>query len=322
MPGVARRLPPRLAAPLAQKRTAGALARGWIVIGAIGFLLLVPAPSAFFWRMSLPVQGPAIVLVAVLLASAAAWVTPKYPAWAAVAVAVAFLARPDGLFDNFRDPPRLEREPLVDAIEFLRGQSIEQDAKLYAVPLHHFPLMFYSGLPIQSVAPVRPSFLDGYGGDVIIIDSAPRHVPIPRQTIAAAASDLKRPISADEVREWDKRLESQILLEDLSRHVAHVEPKQEPLPDFVAEAVRRARARPPRQRGDGRWQNPAMFRGFESYHKADFWPIFFYRFVNPAARSGDRLNYARRIRNATATVLPEGWVVYRSPEPVALEGAH
>jgi hypothetical protein len=177
--------------------------------------------------------------------------------------------------------------------------------------------MFYSGLPIQSVAPVRSTFLDAYPGDVIVIDSAPRHVFVPRSLIAAAATVLGGPINDATARQWEKSLESRILSEDLVGKTARVGPPLHELPEFAAESVKRARARTPRQIGDGRWQNPAVFRGFECYHKADFWPIFFYRFVDPAARRGDRLNYARRVRNATATVLPEGWVVYRSPTPVA-----
>jgi hypothetical protein len=139
---------------------------------------------------------------------------------------------------------------------------------------------------------------------------------VPRWLIADAAAELGGPINDATARLWAKTLESRVLAEDLEGRVARVEPPLDELPEFAAEAVRRARARVPQQIGDGRWQNPAVFRGFESYHKADFWPIFFYRFVDPAMWCGDRLNYARRMRNATATVLPEGWVVYRSPAPV------
>jgi hypothetical protein len=316
-PGIARRMPARLAAPLPQNRTAVALTLVWIVVGAVVFILLVPAPSAFFWRMTLPVQGAVVILAAALVASAAAVVAPRHAGWVAVIVAAAFFARPRERFADFRTPPPLLGEPLVDTIDYLRTQPLDRSTKLYAVPLHHFPLMFYSGLPIQSVAPVRSAFLDAYGGEVIVIDSAPRQVPVPRALIADAAADLGGPINDATARQWEKSLEARILSEDVAARTACVEPRLDELPEFAAEAVRRARSRAPKQIGDGRWQNPAVFRGFESYHKADFWPIFFYRFVNPTARSGDRLNYARRIRNATATVLPEGWVVYRSPAPVA-----
>jgi hypothetical protein len=254
-----------------------------------------------------------IILGSVLAAAGAAVIFPRHAAWAAVIVAAAFFARPRELFANFRSPPPLEGEPLVDAIQHLRTLPIDRRTKLYAVPLHHFPLAFYSGLPIQSVAPVRQSFLNEYGGDVIVIDSAPRRVPVPRKTIAAAAAELGRPITDGEARAWERALETRIVREDLSTRVARVQPALETLPDFAAEAVRRTRATEPKRHGDGRWQNPAIFRGFECDHKADFWPIFFYRFVDPAARSGSNLNYAGRVRGATAVVLPEGWVVYHSP---------
>jgi hypothetical protein len=316
-PAVARRLPARLTAPLAQNRAVVALTLTWVIVGAVVFILLVPAPSAFFWRMTLPVQGAVVILAAALVTSAATMISRRYACWCTILVTAAFLARPREVFADFRTPPPLLGEPLVDAIDYLRTQPLDRSTKLYAVPLHHFPLMFYSGLPIQSVAPVRSTFLDEYPGDVILIDSAPRHLFVPRSLISAAAADLGGPINDATARQWEKSLESRILSEDLVGKTARVGPPLHELPEFAAEAVKRARARTPRQIGDGRWQNPAVFRGFECYHKADFWPIFFYRFVDPAARRGDRLNYARRVRNATATVLPEGWVVYRSPTPVA-----
>jgi hypothetical protein len=54
-------------------------------------------------------------------------------------------------------------------------------------------------------------------------------------------------------------------------------------------------------------------RGSNARDAFTFWPAFFYRFVEPAKRSGDRLNYAERIRSATATVLGSGWAIYRCP---------
>ena len=61
--------------------------------------------------------------------------------------------------------------------------------------------------------------------------------------------------------------------------------------------------------------NPVM-RGFDIPNFATWWPIFFYRFVDPLSRSGEHLNYAERIKSAHADVLPSGWVVFDCPATV------
>jgi hypothetical protein len=60
--------------------------------------------------------------------------------------------------------------------------------------------------------------------------------------------------------------------------------------------------------------NP-MFKGFRMDTFTEIWQVFFYRFVNPGARMGANVNYASRMRGATATILRGGWVVLRSRPP-------
>ena len=58
--------------------------------------------------------------------------------------------------------------------------------------------------------------------------------------------------------------------------------------------------------------NPVM-RGFDIPNFGTWWPIFFYRFVDPLSRNGEHLNYADRVKSAHADVLPSGWVVFDCP---------
>jgi hypothetical protein len=46
-------------------------------------------------------------------------------------------------------------------------------------------------------------------------------------------------------------------------------------------------------------------RGFDLHNWADWRAILKYRFVDPAAHSGLRANYAERLRGADVTILPE-----------------
>jgi hypothetical protein len=46
---------------------------------------------------------------------------------------------------------------------------------------------------------------------------------------------------------------------------------------------------------------------------ADFWPLFFWRFVAPETRIGSGLNYAERRQSGRATMLDSTWAVIRCP---------
>jgi hypothetical protein len=60
---------------------------------------------------------------------------------------------------------------------------------------------------------------------------------------------------------------------------------------------------------------PAMFRGYENEVRTqlDWWPVYFYRFVDPPGRMHAKLNYRERVSRGTAWVLPIGWRVFYSP---------
>lgn len=45
------------------------------------------------------------------------------------------------------------------------------------------------------------------------------------------------------------------------------------------------------------------------------WQVFFFGFVNPEARTGPLLDYAERVREAGAFLLPGRWVMLRSAAP-------
>jgi hypothetical protein len=104
-----------------------------------------------------------------------------------------------------------------------------------------------------------------------------------------------------------------LIREDLQGRVAQVTPALEPLPEFgnallLAQRLKTVEGITSLLAIAG---NP-MFKG---YPLADYrwWPVFYYRFVNPESRMGPHLNYADRIRNAEARVLPLDWVVIRCP---------
>ena len=79
-------------------------------------------------------------------------------------------------------------------------------------------------------------------------------------------------------------------------------------------AVRQARNQEAQRPLRGWWTGIPAFFGFEVRDHDFAWKVFFYRFVDPLARSGAGANYAERLRGASARILPgRTGVVYRAP---------
>ena len=113
------------------------------------------------------------------------------------------------------------------------------------------------------------------------------------------------------------RLTQELVRSELEGKVGELAPPELPeLPAWASELLERHRAKVAAAGGGFESyldQNPAVFRGGNVHSKWQFWPWFFYRFVGPEERSGDGLNYAGRIREASSLVLDSGWVLHRCP---------
>ena len=201
-----------------------------------------------------------------------------------------------------------------EVIERLRGLDFGPDSRLYATPNHHLVLTFYTGMPVQSVAPIRRSFLDRYEGEIVILEAGPRHEPLTAGEIQQVLVAAGCPASEDEVRQLEQSLPGRLLREELRGRVAALAGPEEPLSKCLPaleHAQRRKTGEAVARYTEG-MGNP-MFRGFPTPDYLTCWQTFYYRFVDPEARTGPGLNYADRIRDAEAAVLPLGWVLYRCP---------
>ncbi|MCO5170275.1 MAG: glycosyltransferase family 39 protein [Planctomycetes bacterium] len=301
-PGAAARGAARVARP------AGLLAL-WIVAVGAAFVALAPAPSFYLWRLTLGFGGPALVLAALLACGAAraAGLPRLVPALVLGALALAptacalAAARPDD-------------EGLRSALEHLRRADLAPGARLYATPDQHLRLTLYAGVPVQSIAPVRREFLDEHPGEVVLIDGCPPRIGVDPALIEEAAREEGRPVSPAAARAWSQTLRDRLMREDVAASAASVTPPLGPLAPHLLRAVERARAgAAPPPGADLRWQNPAMYRGYEATSRRRAWQVFAYRFVHPDRRTDAHANYAGRLRQARATVLPPGWVVYHAP---------
>jgi hypothetical protein len=169
---------------------------------------------------------------------------------------------------------------------------------------------------------VRKSFLDGYAGDVIVLECYMRFWPLWGQLVRDAAAQYGIELTDQQAESWARRLTARSLADYLRPRVARVLVPSDPLPAFADELFRYQRqltTHGSNVEHNPVHGNPSIFRGFEQQDYSWWWPIFFYRFVGVDERSGDNLNYAQRIRGATATVMPGSWVIYHSPGPVSAD---
>jgi uncharacterized membrane protein len=310
--GLHGRLPGRLTSPFADRPGAFLFLAAWGIFGAGLFVALMPAASFFCGRIVLTVLVPGLLFGALLSTAVARVIVPRYSALLASGLmGITLLQAGQATFWGSKDPGA----PFpFELIEYLRGVNFSPGARAYASPNHHLTLTFYTGIPIQSAAPVRKEFFDDYPGEIWILEAGPRYERLTVGEMLGALRTAGRPVSESEVRAWESWLATGLVREDLQDRVARVTPVLQPAPALIQPLLREQRRKTEEcvRASVVRLGNP-MFKGYRLPDYLTCWQIFYYRFVNPEKRIGPLLNYADRIRTAEARVLPQDWVVLRCP---------
>jgi len=300
------------------KLSAWAFLYAWLGIGYFAFLFLIPAASFALGRLVLILLIPALLILSVMFSEVWAAVSPKHGRSLAVASALSFVA-----LSNIMQPSPDEGDEHramhdVDAvIDYLNGATLRPDTKLFATPNEHLVLMFYSGLPVQSIAPVRKSFLDSYPGDIIFFEKvnfAPTEYITPA-VLRANAIATNHDVDDRAAEELSWRLASLDYRWRMVGRVKHINPPIEPVPEIAAGQFvmheRESRRLEQRSNEIVHHRSP-MFGDMFIGTIADWWNVFFYRFVDPVWRE-NHPNYEDRIRNADLTILRgANWAVYTS----------
>ena len=163
-----RRLPPQTASALAERQGTLTFASPWLLIALLAFSFLIPAASHFTRRLTLVLVIPGLLLTASMLSTALRVLRGKAsPAWTSLATAGLLLALGKLPFSEKQGSFGAEVPHLVAMVN---RWPLRPGTKLYATPNDHLVMTYYTGLPFQSIAAVRRSFLDSYPGDVIILE--------------------------------------------------------------------------------------------------------------------------------------------------------
>ncbi|CAN5561278.1 hypothetical protein BH09PLA1_BH09PLA1_00860 [soil metagenome] len=309
------RLPAKVIAPFVDARGSCAFLIAWCVIGWLAFMLLIPAASLWLPRAYLGIVGPGILLGAILFAGVGRLMRPRYSVVIGSLLFLGFIygnARASYSWDREVDKSSRNR----DLIARMRTWELRPGTRVYSTPSDQLILTYYTDVPVQSVAAVRRSFFENFPNDIVIIESFNRFISANWRDVQVAAEKHKIHLSRTEADSWARRLTARNYAEHLGPYAASVDVPRDPLPPFAADVFRRQRELTNYYSDvtdNPVGANPAIFRGFPLPDYSWWWQIFFYRYVDVHARSGENLNYLPRRRNSRAVVLPSTYIIYFSP---------
>jgi hypothetical protein len=308
------------------------LLSGWAVCGYA--LLIAFMPAASINRFDMSYWGPEHVILPVIFAALARLGSLYFHRQASSRssksrLLIGALALPLALLLMYQtggSGRNLKTEwGVVDGIAHrLQAMELKGDTRLYTLPNDQLILSFYLGLPFQSVAPVRKSFLDQYPGDIVLIargafPSTYEELITPEQLRKAAAQQGTLPTAfeaknlAEALSTRDYRIQASL---DFTNHEAMVEP----VPSFAEPLVRKQdRAY---QQQIAKWaKENLMTQGFALPNWSSWSEIFFFRFVNPDAHRGPNTNYAARMRGSDCYLMTElGTAIFYSRAGTSRDG--
>jgi hypothetical protein len=275
----------------------------WLTVSWLSFFVLMPAASFFPYRLNLMIAMPLMLASSLLVAAIGRAVRPTSVFLPAAGMAIILVSWSEL-------PPRLPgpaASGTAPFIEMIRAWTPSPGGRVFASPGEHLVLTYYSGRPIQSIAPVRREWLDRFRHDLIILESS-RYVPIAPATVQETARRQGRVLTAAEAQ-WRAR-DARMLATTLDLQASGVSVAPHPraldaLDDTLVEAVRDASRRSVAMSVRGTpFARDTTLLDWQQFRHA-----FYYWFSNPAARAGTGLNYARCRAEGDATVLPNGVVV-------------
>ena len=293
------RVPERWRVPMIESTSAIYFGLAWATLAYLSFFALMPVASVFLERLNLMVVVPLLLIFSVLAQTVGRvlWPASRFaPAAAVVTLLVAWHDLPPRL-------PGAAESEATDHMKQVRGWDLGPGGRIYATPNDHLVLTYYAGRPVQNIAPVRRSWLDRFDDDLVILEGPRYSRPTSRQ-LEEAAARRGLTLSPAETR---RRLRDAVVFathHDLQASgvaVTALTRQPDPLDQALADAARLStRTFVQTSLLD---PDPTMSTW------QDFRDQFFYRFANPATRTGPGLNYRACRSRAIATVLPNGTTV-------------
>ena len=334
-------------------------------VGYVAFSLLMPVASYTPRRLTMMLSAPTLLILSVGAAVGVQLVAAPFRSWsagrlwarrlspilAATAAAVLLWNTTEsplgriiwyaGLYDN------ATRTNVDETLELLEASNLPKSARIYATSNDHLTLTYYGGIPVQSITPIRPGYIEAYPGEVWICQlRPPRGIVDDNQTIRVAAK-ADQVLTSAAAAEVNAELTYAALREDfvdillpapdadaLAEQVAF-DPSPQPLSSVGSELqaewhrlrrrlleTRTARNHQELERGS------LLMRGFDVDDNIEhWWRLYFSRFSGVEPPYPPVLAWVPRLRDdpslATVHLLREGGYIVRlrsAPDPQATAG--
>jgi hypothetical protein len=291
----------------------------WTVLCLVAFHTLVPAASYFTGRLTLMLLTPYLILVSIAVALVCDRMAGRWAKGAVIAGILLILAAL-GEADAWRQRLPTENRAMEPALAALGRLTFEPNDRIYAPPNDHLVWTYYSGLPVQSVAPVRKSFLDAYAGRILYLERRLFDAFASNRAIRSAHPD---PLAVGEVRRLRHDLWQNQVAGELARK--GFTPEQAPrVPDSL-KAVAAKVADYSQRSADAHMRyfaNHPVFKGVDYADPTELWFAFFYRFAQPEKRLGVNANFYQRLQGARVVLAPAAALaIYVSAPPARGAGS-
>ncbi|MEI8310465.1 MAG: glycosyltransferase family 39 protein [Verrucomicrobiota bacterium] len=282
----------------------------WLAAGYAAFHLLVPAASFFYERLSLVLWTPYILVLAMLTSDLLRGTSPRQAVIWSIAGMTVFLAV-RGRLAFFEKPSVMEsRSEIASVINALQKIRFENGTRVYASPNNHLTYTYYTGLPVQSVVPVRKSFFASYKSPMVFIESQMELMFPDESDILRAAKAERITLTREQAKELGSLVWTEIAAEELAKQGVPAPPLP-PLPDYLVPVAEKTRIDMLEAREKYKMiiRYSPFFRHVSAERIKDFWLVFFYRFIDPGERTGRNLNILPRLQHAKLEFLPSANVV-------------
>lgn len=270
----------------------------WMVVAYSTFHVIVPAASFFYDRLSLVLWTPYVLLISCFTASLIDGLRLRHAHWLAVALIAFFLVARERDFLTAGTSIQSSRRAIEGVIETLAAQEFSPGTRFYATPNEHLTYTYYTGLPIQSVAPVRRSFFESYPAPVVFIEKQ-------MELRFPSNSDVARALQSEETFAAHKAIWTDLSERDVRALGLDLEfspplpPALAALADQTAAAESAFRLKHLREMREN-----VIFRAVSYQRIREGWLAFFYRFVDPEQRIGPLINIRSRLANAEVIPVP------------------
>jgi len=289
----------------------------WMIITYVGFHLLMPAASYFLERLTLVLWIPYALILSLFVSDILRGMPKNRAILLGVAAMIVFLMV-RGRFAFFEETWISSQKQAIAALtNALSERTFEEGTRIYATPNEHLTITYYTGLPVQSVAPVRRSFFESYPDPVVFIELQLDGIFPEKERVVALAESRGWPPTEEVLLKLSLPVWSGIITEQLAKRGIATEKlaTQDAMFDnLIRETIPRFEKQRLEWIADMR-ANP-LFRAVPAGTVNDLWLGFFYRFVDPENRIGPNLNILPRLRTANIELVPLAKaVIFTSPEP-------